>query len=520
LKQSLGELWFAGPWLLLLIPLVLRALPWGRPGAPRALSWRLDLPLGLGAGLGVALLSTALLSVHLTEYYPLSAADFDHYCELVARVAAGEALPSPGVRLPPPAWLPAALSGTLGLIDGLALQSFLALVATCGGLYLWGLAVHGRTAGLCAALLVGTVGPVGFLARDISFYPVVVGSSVLLAAAVAASLRFRALWPPLLAGLAAAVTLLADVRGVLFAAPLVGLGLAAALARGRGWRGRSLRVVLLLVPVVASWFVAAAVVPEQTIGLERQAVLYADQAVRDAGGSPHILARQQAETQRHPGFVWGVSAPADLPGTFLFSSRLLQGIPAEVRDSPQNVQHRQRHLMPWALPALLAFAVALSGLARRPWRLAALVLSAAPFASMLWATGQVLPQERHLATGLAVLPLLLGVGVAVLAEGPPRRPSGDGGWPPWPWKRALLLVALLVAMLGAPPSWLDHQAGWRRGIVQSEPRTMLQRVHEGGAGAERCSQALGEHRDEPWWPSRLYPRARMVIDGTDPWAPD
>lgn len=519
MTESLGELWFAGPWLLLLIPLALRALPWVRPGAPRPADWRVDLPLGLGAALTAATLSTALLSVHLTEYYPLSAADFDHYCELVARVAAGDALPSPGVRLPPPAWLPAALSGGLGLIDGLALQSFLALVATCGGLYLWGLAVHGRTAGLCAALLAGTVGPVGFLARDLSFYPVVVGSSVLLAAAVAASLRFRVAWPSSLAGLAAAVVLLADVRGVLFAVPLVSLGLVAALVRGRGWRGCGLRVGLLLLPVVASWFVAAAVVPEQTVGLERQAVLYADQGVRDAGGSPGLLASEQAETQRDTGFVWGVAPIRDLPGTFLFSSRLLGRIPPDLRDSPQNRQLRQRHLLPWALPALLAFAVALVGLARRPWRLAALVLCAAPFASMLWATGQVLPQERHLATGLAVLPLLLGVGVAVLAEGAPGA-ANPGGGGPWPWRRALLLVGLLVAMLGLPPSWLDHQAGWRRGIVQSEPRTLLQRVFTEGPGPDHCSQALGERREEPWWPSRLYPRARMVLDGTDPWAPD
>ena len=520
MTESLGGLWSAGPWLLVLIPLALRALPWGRPGAPRPPSWRVDLPLALGAGFVVALLSTALLSVHLTEYYPVSAADFDHYCELVARVAAGDALPSPGVRLPPPAWLPAALGGSLGLIDGLAVQSFLALVAVCAGLYLWGLAVHGRAAGLCAALLAGTVGPVGFLARDLSFYPVVVGSSVLLAAGVAASLRFRALWPPALAGLAAMVALLADVRGVLFAAPLVALGLAAALIRGHGWRGRGLRAGLLLAPVVVSWFVAAAVVPPGTVGLERQAVLYADQAVRDAGGSARVLGRELAETQQATGFVWGVSAPTELPGTFLFSSRLLRQIPREVRNSHQNSRHRVRHLLPWALPALLAFSVALAGLARRPWRLAALVLTAAPFASMLWATGQVLPQERHLATGLAVLPLLLGLGVAVIAEGVPTASSSGGDSGPWPWKRALLLTGLLAAMLGLPPSWLDHESGWRRGIVQSEPRTMLQRVHEGGVGKDHCSQALGERRDQPWWPSRLYPRARRILDGTDPWAPD
>ena len=518
-----SALW-AQPWPLLVLPLALRLIPWRRSdpeGAPR---WQLDLPVALVLAVGVALLSTAVLSVHLTEYFPLSAADFDHYCDLVARVAVGDTHDYVGQRLPPPAWLPAALSSWLGLIDGLALQSFLALTATCAGLYLWGLSLHGRTAGLCAALLAGTVGPVAFLARDVSFYPVVVAASVVSAAAVAACLRFRTAWPALLAGLAAAVALLSDVRGVLFAVPLVLVGMAASAVRGKGWQSASLRVGLLLAPVVASWFVARAVVPAQTVGLERQALLYADQAVRDAGGSSEILSPQFVQTQVHTGFVWGHTPLTKLPDTFLFSRGLLASIPPDVRDSPQNRSMRERHLQPWLVPGLVAGILALLGLARRRWRLMALLVSAAPFVSMLWATGQVLPQERHLATGLAVIPLLLGLGVAVLAEGSPS-PSGSlaggtrGG--AFPWRRWVLFAALVSVMLGFPPSWLGFEAGWRKGIVQSEPRTILQHVSDGKTRGEgHCTQALEQHRHEHWWPSRLYPRAARVLDGSDAWAPD
>ncbi len=511
----------AGPWLLLVLPLVLRALPWGRGGAERPVSWKLDLPLALGTSLAVALLCTAVLTRHLTEYYPLSAADFDHYCELVSRVAAGNMHDYWGVRLPAPAWLPAAASGGLGLIDGLALQSFLCLVTTCAGLYLWGLSLHSRVAGLAAALLVGAVGPVAFLARDVSFYPAVVAGSVLLAGAVAALVRFRSWWPALIAGVAAALLLMADVRGVLFAAPLVAVGLGFAAVRARSWRGALLRTGLLLAPVVLSWFVTRAVVAPQTIGLEVQAVMYADQAVRNAGGSPEQLAAQQNRARARPGFVWGRSSPLAIPGTFLFLSRLTEAIPAEARDAGWNVDLRERHLLPWLVPGLLALVICGVGLLRRPWRMVALLLCVAPFLGMLWATGRVLPQERHLATGLAALPLLLGLAVALLAEGGVRGQSDAEPSRALPLRRGVLLLAITAALLGLPPTWMSHRAGWRKGIVQSEPRTLLQAIHDGQRGRrDHCTHGLEQGAYEPWWPSRFYPRARRVLDGTDVWAPD
>jgi hypothetical protein len=510
----------AGPWLLVLLPLALRVLA-VRGVEPERPRLAVDLSLALGVGLGAALLSTALLSKAITQYFPLSAADFDHYCQLVAQIAAGDPLPSSGVRLPPPAWLPAALVAPLGLIDALAVQSFLALSLTCAALYLWGLALHGRLAGVCAAVLVGAVGPVGFLARDVSFYPVVVASSTLLAASVAASFRFRGLWAPALAGLAAAAVLLADVRGVLFAGPLVALGLLVAVIRARHWKLGLVRIALLIAPVVASWFIARAVVPPQLTGLERQAVLYADQAVRDAGLSPDLLAREHAESESQQGFVWGLSSPARIPAVLDFSSRLLDVIPLEVSYSERNVQLRRRHLLPWLWPGLGALALSVLALVQRPWRLMALVTTAAPFGSMLWATGQVLPQERHLATGLVLLPLLMGLAVAALHQGgpPPPPPSGEAERPRF-ILRGVLLAAIVAGMLGHPHSWLEHEASWRHGIVQSEPRTLLQQIRDGQPQRrDRCTDTMSLHREQPWWPSRLYPRARRVLDGQDTISP-
>lgn len=510
-------LW-AAPWLLLVLPLLLRALPWGRGALERPPAWRVDLPLGAAAAVVVALSSTMFLSHPLTEYFPLSAADFGQYCELVARVAVGDVEQHTGVRMPGPAVLPAALIPWVGLIDGLAIQSFLALVATCGGLYLWGLVLHGRLAGLCTVVLVGGILPLAFLSRDLSFYPVVVASSVVSAAGVASMVRFRGPSSAALTGLAVAVLLLTDVRGVLFAAPLLALSLLFSVVRARAWRFALVRLALVLAPVVASWFVARAVVPSGLTGLQMQAVMYADQAVHNAGEDSGILAPLKARAEREPGFVWGHRSPIELAATFGFLRELTARIPPAVRDSEQNRRMRADHLTPWVLPGMVSLVICVLGLWRQRWRLAALLLCIGPFLSMLWATGQVLPQERHLATGLAVLPLLMGIAVAVLAGAHAGSGGGDSAPAPrsHPWRYVLLVGAIAAALCGLPPTWLGHRAGWRRGIVQSEPRTVLQAVHDGGRdGGEHCSEALARGRADPHWPSRLYPRARRVLDGSD-----
>ncbi len=506
--DALLELWFAGPWLLLLLPLAGRLIPRGAQLGERAWSWRLDPALSLALGLGIALLSTAVLVRPSTWFFPLSAADFEHYCGLVARCAAGELDGYEGVRMVAPAWLPSSLMPWLTLLDAMAVQSVLALAACGSALYLWGLAVHGRTAGIAAAIAMGAVGPVAFLGRDLSFYPVMVGCSAVLAAGTAAMLRFRGWAPALLAGVGGATLLLSDVRGMLFAAPLLALAFVACPLRARSAKQAALRLLVLATPLVASWVLAHATVPAATVGLERQAYMYAEQAVRDVGGAADWLGDEAPEQ----GFLWGHDTPLAVPGALWRLQSLSRSVPAAVVEHWDGERIWTRQVWPWAVPACLAALICLAGLARRPGRLAALLLTLAPFAALLAAALRVLPQDRHLSLCYVGLPLLLGVAVAILAEGSPPEVEAESP-EQLPWRRLVLAAFLTSALVGVPPSWLAHRAAWRHEMVQAEPRTILGRVaREGAVESEPCSALLREQwREHPHWPSRLFPRAGRIV---------
>ncbi len=507
--------WLAGPWLLLLLPLLVRVLP--RPAPVRqAWSWRLDPALALGVALGSALLCNAVMVESTSQYFPLSCSDFEHYCELSARSAEGAMGDFWNTRFPAPSWLPGLLSGPFTLIDGMAIQSFLALMGTAVGLYVWALSLHGSSAAVLAAALLGFVGPLSFMGRDLSFYPVVVSTSTLTAAFVAASFRFRGVMPSLAVGFFGGLCLLSDVRGVLFAGPLLVVGVLIAAVRGRGPRGAGLRLAAVLLPLVASWLLGHATINEKTIGLERQAYLYTDHAIRDAGGPGYWL-EGRGESIPEPTFKWGHSSPLQLPSTYLFLRHVTDSVPVDLAHSEATRDLREGHVIPLLAPGAVGLLLALVAVARRPWRLAALVLTAAPFAMMFQAAAKVLPQERFLATSTPALVLALGIGVALLSEGFPAdpEPKAEGlSWRTLPWRRLALLVGIALALGGVIPNWMSGEARWRRSMVQSEPRQTLVDIAAGEQSEKRefCSLVLRRQMDQhAYWPSRLYPRCRAAI---------
>ncbi len=503
--------WWSGPWILLLLPLALRWLPLRGDGPETRWSWRIDAPATLGLGAGLALLFTAALVTPVADSYPLSASDFDHYCELVARVADGSMADFYSPRLPPPAWLPALLSHSVGVIDGLAIQSWLAVATCLGALYVWGFAVHGRSAGALAALVAGAVVPLAVMVRDLSFYPTLLAGVTCVGAAFAMTVRERGVWPAAALGLACGVTLLCDVRAVLYVAPVFALGLVVAPLRGTHWWGRGLRLLAVVLPVVVSWFVAGWVVSEATTGLEHQVAMYLEQAVRDAGVDPAWREQVLAPVMARPSFVWGHGSILGLPGTALALAGMGSSLPQELVSAPSTELIRREYVNPWLIPGAIAVVVVIVGLARRPWRLLALVGGALPSLAMLYSASTTLPQERHLAPALLPLPLLFGVFLAVVAM---RGPSGEPGAGPvrWPWRGPLLWLAVLLGLLGVYGSWLSPVALWRRGVIQSEPRVTLQAVWDGVPPRDdHCCKTLMRQRDLPGWPSRLYPEARRVL---------
>jgi hypothetical protein len=504
--------WWSAPWLLLLLPLLVRWLP--LRGEPQEQRWRwtIDLPLAAVLGLGLTLCFSAFMVHPLPDTFPVSASDFDHYCEMVARVADGSAHEYYSPRFPPPAWLPASVSPALGIIDGLALQSFLALSLTLASLYLWGLAVHGRAAGIMAAGLAAAVVPLVFLVRDLTFYSVLVAGVAAMGASLALAVRLRGVGACLALGLACGATLLADVRAPIYVGPVVVLGALVALLRGRGWGGRGLRLLVLVAPLLLSWFVAHRVVSPDTTGLEQQAVMYLEHAVREAGGRPDWRQMAMDEILDGPSFLWGQSSPTALPEAALRLQRLSASLPAALSRAPNAQVLRSEYVVPWGLPALVALLVVVALERRRPWRLVALAGGTLPCLLMLYSVFSALPQERHLASALLPVPLLFGV---FLARATQRGKAGGFGGGPgrWPWRSMLLLLLLALVLLGVPGSWLSPTVRWRRNVVQTEPRATLQAILDGTPRrSDHCTWALTRDAQQPGWPSRFYPAARVILD--------
>jgi hypothetical protein len=474
--------------LLPLIPLVSRGFrrcPWWEDDAWRA---RVDLPLTAASGLIGAWAWAWVFARPYTGDYPLTASDFPQYCELVAHVLDGTVMDHATSRSALAALLPALLARSLGIVEGLTVHSLLSLTLLCAGLFLWARVLAGRTAGIAAVLLAATMAPVTVLARDISFYPLLTALNVLLAAGVAACVRSRGPLVTLLTGLCAAAVLLADVRGVLWALPLGGMAVAAALLRGRDLRSRLLRLATLLLPILASWWVGRVFMPPQTTGLERQTAHYVEEALRmsglDAGAAAGAIPPEAYAT----GFVWGRSSPARLPGALLHALQLSEGLPEALANAASVQGVVRTHLSPWLPTALVSLLLAAASLLRRPWRLAALLLTLMPFAIMLQTAARVLPQVRFLAISMVALALPLALGFAFLLEAPlPRWP-----WPRatsrWPW-RAAVGLAILAGVVVVSNLRNARDPERTRALIQSDPRGTIEAVLE-GTRDDVCAQAL------------------------------
>ncbi len=496
----------AAPWPLLLLPLLARLVP-GGSGGREPWDARVDLPLLLVAGLVGCAVFTGWQVEPYTRLAPLTAADFQQYCELVVRVAAGELHDYSLPRSPVAAWPPAVVAHRLGVIDALALYGLLGTAAMLMALFVWGRVLHGRLAGLVAVVLAGALGPLVVLSRDLGFYPVLVAAVAWCAAGAAACICFRGPAPALLAGSAAAVVLLLDVRGLLWALPLAALALVAAVLRARHRQGASLRVALVLAPLLLSWGIARQAIPGSMPSLEFQTWIYLEQAVRSGGVEARWRSSEVGAGQPPQGFLWGHGSARELAASAAGLARLSASAPPELRRAPSVRRAREQQLLPWALPSALGLGLALLGLARRWERALALALTVAPFGAMMVAAAVTLPQARYLASALVALPLVLGVAVAALAQNPSPWRGLSSGSPPRPWRSLALLAALLAAVTGLLPGWLAPDAPWRTlDLVQGEPRATIQLVRAGGGRhGGYCARALDLERQRyPWWPSRLY----------------
>lgn len=117
---------------------------------------------------------------------------------------------------------------------------------------------------------------------------------------------------------------------------------------------------------------------------------------------------------------------------------------------------------PWLPLLMVAAAATVWSAGRRPLLLIGLVGTVAPFAVALDGAVRILAGEpRFLANAMPFVPVLIGVGFAVIARGSLARratPASRKG-AAWAW---LGVGLFLAATIGLIPSWLGPTASWRR----------------------------------------------------------
>jgi hypothetical protein len=480
--------WLEHPLWLLALPLALRFLPWRRQESS-GWTWRLDLPILLAVvGLSSLLQIAWLARFQLADFaWPTS--DFGDYCMAVGAVAQDRMDAFPNWRPVTPALLPAALVPSRGVLGALATTARVSAVVSTLGVYLWARGLHGRLAGVAAALLMGAVYPLLYMTKMVSFYPQATAVYTLMMGLLAMTLRTRH-WSLFLAtGLSIGLCQLMGLRGLLWALPALGLGLAVAV--WPPWPQVPLRLALLLLPIWGSFELGPYAYPPRARSLESQ--LDVTKILRDGG--IEVSRPQRASTS----YIWGRTPLTGIPGTLKTLSQEGSFIPEDARESDQLVQARAQHVQPWLWPLGGALLAVLWGLRRRPDLLLVTLGSCLPFAVSL--AGAAKLQAWHLrfvAQSCTFIPLLLGMGFASLAGQEPeplwgeRTERGPWGREAWAWAAAPCAL-LLLWVLGMLPSFLGPQASWKPSLQEhpSGARTLACTVLQArGQSPSRCSNLL------------------------------
>jgi hypothetical protein len=420
-----------------------------------------DLGLAIVMGIGCSLLCGFWLVEDMLNGV-VTGPDFNDYCKSVGAFRDQDMAGWTNTRSVASGWLPAMLSRTFGVIDGLLLGAMISFAVMCAGIFLWARALHGRLAGVVAALMTCAAAPLVQLTRSATFYPEVIAVSVCTAAAAVLALRYRTLPFLFATGFFIGLVLLMDVRGLLWALPALGLGCVAALTRG-GAMPRAMGLIAVLLPICLSHPIGKVVYRAGSPTLERQVDFYVDDANRRLTDGPSTPSGRIKDE----GFIWGKTRITRIPATLKHILDRRGELSDSIGEHPENAKPRQVQILPWVGIAVGSFLVAAWGLRRRPLLLLALIVAIAPFAAAIHGAAYVLYHARYLASGFAIVPVLLGVVCAIMVQGR-LSPSDSGTNEPWSWKKLLVPLILLSMLIGLIPNWYASDAGWRCKIRADE----------------------------------------------------
>ncbi len=434
-----------------LLPRLMRPLE-GDPLRPTPLR---DGILALTCGVALAVLCGQFLGPALIAGGTSYGSDAsEHLCLLQIMENPGWPNWPPG-RYPLPALLVRPLGWAGDVHDMWLLAAALSVGALGAGLYLWGRAVAGTAAGLCAALLVGSVPDLAILARTVNAYPEITALWTLGAGLAAYALRFPHPVTLVLAGCGAAGVFSSDARGLVPGVPVFFVAVIAALAARGGWRRRGLGLALVLLPVLGSWGLHRAS-PIHLFSLEeRIAILVRASQERTQGPSREPWVEVD-------GWVWGRSGPLQVPRSAIDLLGLTSRIELGGGSEGDHQVKLARHVTPLLAPlGLLAAAGVLLRCGAPPWRYRRRRrawwdwldlrgwVALAPVVAQVPLMSKIVTTEYTLRFAVLAYPgflVLAGVGVAALAG---RRAA--------PALPAMAAAALVFAL----PGPLSVRAEWR-----------------------------------------------------------
>jgi hypothetical protein len=465
-------------WLpLVLLPLLAGALRLGgRPG-PRA-SWH-DGAVAIGLSVGVAVAAATWFARFYVSGSVFIQSDFSQYCEVVDAARSGKH----AVDGPHRSWLVGRalgpLADALGTRDALAAGAVISTAVVGIGLYVWGLAVAGRTAAVASAAGLLAIAPLVLLSRTVTFYPELCATLATMAGATAMAVRTRHVGWVAAAGVLVALAPLVDLKAVPWMLPMLAVVTGAAMWAPAGplrWARALGRVALVAGLLAASWRAGAVVWPaDMGSTLEVQMASYVTDVERRAGtqtglaqrvGHPDLCGYHPSE-----GLRWGTGDPRNVPRTIQCLRTMRALIPESALQIREIGWARSHQVSPLLFLSAGAGVVALLGLGihavrrRTLARLAALVLTFPPFLYTLAAAAREDADLRRLAPSLLFAPVLFGVAWAVLvrwrsaaAPSLTAQTSRERGWNFAAASLGALALALLLT--GAVPSGLSPAASW------------------------------------------------------------
>ena len=420
-------------WLLIAFLVALRFVP-GRREPEAEWSLPAEVALAVGIGLGFALVGTFWFSpLHLSGSAMTS--DLFDFCGATAAMRDHQMADFGRDRSRLAAWLPALLVEGRAIMDGLALSAIVSLGVLGSAVYAWARILHSRFAGWAAIL---------------TALAVCTGCAALGCLAV----RTRSVGAFLAAGIGCALALLIDVRGLVWAAPVLVLCAGvAALTRERRVR----LFVALLVPIGLSWLGGHQVYTHKTTSLDAQAHpirLYLEYGVLSPDGPRPV---EPSDMSR---FIWGHSPLVEIPKTLWGLVDDTRTVAPLLRNIERNQTNRQRHLDPWGPVGLMSLVMVGWGLRRHRDRLGALLITSLPFFAVLFHTANLEFRFRFAASGLPVLPVFLGLGLALWWRIPVET-ADDSGERRWSGRSFALLAMLGTLVVGPIPNFLAPESDWR-----------------------------------------------------------